>query len=213
MRDSDGEPVVLSNGFLQRLLDSTGDAAEVKVALAVAMVWSRTDGRPVRVRQLLAADMLRSIVGSGSPEPAGSRLRRALDGATVNGMLLRLRVSRGDANDVLYLPNTAGNRRVVLQFEAGDEDAGEHLAIGPEDDVETYRPNAFALYERYIGPLAPLVAEQVRLAETSYPREWLERAMSDAAHAERRSWKYVETLLARWEREGPPKQLPTARNR
>jgi DNA replication protein len=122
----------------------------------------------------------------------------------VNGSLLQMRVGRGPGQVVQYLLNTHENRRLLERLTAGDPAAGRSLRVAENEAVEIYRPNAFALYERWIGPLTPLVAEKLRHAERSYPREWIEAALRLAAAAGHHSWRYAEAILDRWEAEGGP---------
>jgi DnaD/phage-associated family protein len=61
----------------------------------------------------------------------------------------------------------------------------------------------YALYEQNIGPLTPLVAEELRDAEELYPQEWLRPAFERAAARNKRNWRYVEAILKRWAAEGP----------
>ena len=66
----------------------------------------------------------------------------------------------------------------------------------------TERPNAYALYEQNIGMLTPVVAEQIREAEETYPSEWIEEAIREAVTANVRTWRYISRILERWEIQG-----------
>jgi DnaD/phage-associated family protein len=58
------------------------------------------------------------------------------------------------------------------------------------------------LYEQNIGPLTPLLAEQLQDAEKNYPAPWIEDAFKEAAELNKRSWRYVQRILERWSTEG-----------
>ena len=62
--------------------------------------------------------------------------------------------------------------------------------------------NIFALYERNIGILTPMVADELREAERLYPESWIEEAFKEAAVLNKRSWRYVARILERWATEG-----------
>jgi DnaD/phage-associated family protein len=64
------------------------------------------------------------------------------------------------------------------------------------------RSNVFQLYEEVIGPLTPLVAQELEEAERLYPYEWLEEALREAALLNKRSWRYASRILQRWATEG-----------
>lgn len=78
----------------------------------------------------------------------------------------------------------------------------------PNPDEETpitlmvERPNIFVLYEQNIGPLTPLIADQLRDAEQTYPVEWIEEAVKLAVQNNVRKWRYVLSILERWRQEG-----------
>jgi DnaD/phage-associated family protein len=69
-------------------------------------------------------------------------------------------------------------------------------------------PGIFALYEENIGSITPLIAEELQDAEQRYPPEWLRYAFKEAVSVNKRSWRYVERILRRWETEGPDYEEP-----
>ncbi len=62
--------------------------------------------------------------------------------------------------------------------------------------------NIYRLYEENVGPLSPLVAEELRLAEARYPWPWIAAAFREAVEHNKRSWSYIKAILRRWEEEG-----------
>jgi DnaD/phage-associated family protein len=64
-------------------------------------------------------------------------------------------------------------------------------------------PSVFALYEENIGTIGPLIADELKDAETRYPGEWIEAAFREAISLNKRSWSYIAAILRRWEAEGP----------
>jgi DnaD/phage-associated family protein len=64
------------------------------------------------------------------------------------------------------------------------------------------RPNIFILYEQNIGSLTPLIADQLRDAEQTYPPEWIKEAIELAVENNARKWRYVQSILERWRQEG-----------
>jgi DnaD/phage-associated family protein len=73
---------------------------------------------------------------------------------------------------------------------------------GSAPSVELDRPNAFRLYEQNIGPLTPLVADQIGRALEEYPADWIEDAMEEAVSYNRRSWRYMARILETWSAQG-----------
>ncbi len=197
-----GLPRELFDDILPRI----HDLAELKVVLVVMDLAQRRGSPGVWLSELLEPGSVRTIVESGSPEPAEDRLRRSLDRATANGFLFRVVV--GDPASACYLPATGRNASLLERLRGGEAEATEALGIPEPAPVAVYRPNVYAVYERHIGPLTPLVAEQLRGAERAYPRAWIEEAMRQAVQYNRRNWRYVESILQRWEDTGAPHGMP-----
>ncbi len=93
----------------------------------------------------------------------------------------------------IYLAKSPKGRAVV-----------EAVARGgwPEVLRPATRPNIFALYEANIGMLTPLIADELREAEETYPPEWVEDAFREAVAMNKRSWRYIQAILRRWREEG-----------
>ena len=193
--------------FFTELLPRIVDLAELKVTLHTLEITGRRESSAVSLDDLTAPAVLRSVVGTNSPEPAEVRLQRILGRAVANGSLLRLRVQGPERSTVYFLPSTRENRELIRRLQAGEPEAAWQLQIPVEGQASVYRPNVFALYEQHIGPLTPLTAEQLRQAERSYPRAWIEEAFLEAVQYNRRSWRYVETILNRWEESGGPDRV------
>ena len=82
---------------------------------------------------------------------------------------------------------------------AGEWNPGES---GRAAQVNVQRPNIFVLYEQNIGPLTPLLAQELMDAEATYPTEWIQDAFREAVALNKRSWRYVQRILERWAAEG-----------
>ena len=68
--------------------------------------------------------------------------------------------------------------------------------------LDAEQSNIFQLYEENIGPLTPLVADMLRDAQDTYPSEWIREAIEISVQNNVRRWKYIETILTRWQEEG-----------
>jgi DnaD/phage-associated family protein len=74
--------------------------------------------------------------------------------------------------------------------------------MGSAVQLQVQRPNIFVLYEQNIGPLTPLLAEELVEAEDTYPALWIEDAFREAVELNKRSWRYIQRILERWAAEG-----------
>jgi DnaD/phage-associated family protein len=104
------------------------------------------------------------------------KLRQALNSAVEHGALLRSTVNiNGLLEDVYSL--TADSRQPSTV-------------------------NIFALYEKNIGIITPMIAEELKEADKLYPPQWIEEAFKEAVTLNKRSWKYIARILERWASEG-----------
>lgn len=74
--------------------------------------------------------------------------------------------------------------------------------IPPENQAGGGGKNIFTLYHQNIGELTPLLADDLRDAEKTFPNEWFEDAFKEAVAHNARNWKYVLAILKRWKEKG-----------
>ena len=115
------------------------------------------------------------------------------------GTLLSATVEVEGRQEELYLVNTPANRR-ALEGLVGSELRLEEPLPPAEGSAQ---PNIFALYEENVGSITPLIAEELKDAEERYPAEWIREAFREAVSLNKRSWRYIQRILKRWEAEGP----------
>lgn len=147
--------------------------------------------------------LLTSLKVEDGPRPAEDYLREGLELAVTRGTVLQVQMRRAERMELWFFLNTAGSRQAVANLRTGKHGSlRQALGALPIDEVRIYRPNIFALYEQNIGPLTPMIAELLRAAERQYPSEWIEEAIRSSVAYNRRSWRYVETILQRWQADG-----------
>ena len=169
--------------LLGSLLAEIDDVAELKCTLRFLWHAAQVRGAPkaVPAATLEADGVLAAALGSLD------EVRRGLALALSRGTLI-------EASGRLLL-NTPENRRRAARLPPPASSA-------PAEPVPVERPSVFALYESNVGMLTPMVAEQLREAEGTYPAEWVEAAIREAAERNARSWRYIATILERWASEG-----------
>ena len=64
------------------------------------------------------------------------------------------------------------------------------------------RPNIFELYEANISLITPILADELKDAEMTYPPEWIELAFKIAVENNVRKWNYIRAILERMATEG-----------
>lgn len=155
---------------------------------------------PFVTRRELAADgtlarALSNLCGDDGREALGRGLALAVE----RGSLLRVEAKGDGRGEELYLLATPSNRRAAEGLAGADLHLEEPLP--PAAPAEP--PNIFALYEENIGAITPLIADDLKDAEERYPPQWIEAAFREAVSLNKRSWRYIHSILRRWEAEGP----------
>ena len=90
-----------------------------------------------------------------------------------------------------YQKKDIGNLDIGLDLEQTDFQTGQKN-----------QSNIYKLYEDNIGHMTPLLAEELKLAEKNYPEIWIEEAFIEAVKNNIRNWKYISSILNRWQIEG-----------
>lgn len=194
---------VIPSSFFSELLPLIEDAAELRVTLYVFYALGRRKGYPhfVTERELRAEGPLLAALGDGNDAEPLALLASGLAMAVERGSLLRLEVEQDGCREALITTNLPANRRAFEQVRDGRLAIGRVLP-GESAPPASQRENVFHLYEQNIGPLTPLIAEELKEAEQLYPYEWLEEALKEAALQNKRSWRYTAAILQRWATEG-----------
>jgi len=179
-----------------QLLPLIDDLAELKLTFHVLWRLSEQRGkaRYLSFDDLTSDDtLLASLSEMPGDRSAARTLENALDRAVERGTLLQVKPPRSAGFDTLYFANTAKGRAAAEAVSRGEL---------PDKVEPGDRPNIFTLYEQNIGILTPLIVDELREAEQSYPPAWVEDAFREAVDLNKRSWRYIRAILERWEAEG-----------
>lgn len=189
------------NLFFSDLLPIIDSLAELKVTLYAFWALGQQEGK---VRYLRLADFVGDPIfykGMGpTDETAKEALLDGLERAVARGTFLHLTVEGANGTNDLYFLNTERGRSAVDGITRGEwrpsPDDQEPITLLIE------RPNIFVLYEQNIGQLTPMIADELREAEATYPARWIEEAIKLAVSNNVRRWRYVQAILERWRLEG-----------
>ncbi len=194
MRPFDGLPsgarsVPVPAPLLGELLEDIGDLAELKCALRFfwLLAGKHSPPRCVAATELEGDPVLLSALGGADA------IRDGLGAAVERGVLF----AAGGAANRVYFPNSPEGRRAAERFLPAPLAAAPLPGAPPAE-----RPAVYRLYEENIGMLTAGVADLLRDAQDRYPEDWIRDAVGEAVKSNARSWRYVERVLERWEREG-----------
>lgn len=183
--------------FFSDLLPQIDHLGELKVTIYALWRVERMSGTFRYLREIDFAGDERFMSGlAATLEEAEATLTESLARAVQRGSLLEVKLK----DQPVYFINTPKGRAAVQAIQQGE------WRPQPDDDADAaLRPtpsNIFELYEQNIGPLTPMVAETLRDAEETYANSWIEEAIQIAVKSNARSWRYVEAILERWQKEG-----------
>jgi DNA replication protein len=197
------EVTPLPNIFYTEVLPHIENLAEVKAVLQVFFLLSRRKGYPrfVSFSELNNDPVI--IKGLRNLAPVtDDLLKRALELAVHNGILLYIPVDMDGRSEDLYFINNQAEKDTIAKIVQGTLKI-PNVSIRQEEKPEVEQPSDIgSLYEQNIGMLTPIIVEELQEAEHRYPAEWIQEAFREALTANVRNWKYIHSILKRWEREG-----------
>jgi DNA replication protein len=210
--------VVIPDLFFTDLLPHIDDLAEVKLTLHCFWLLNEqsSEFRYLRGEDLRQdARLLQSLAVDNDLHDPLSVLNTTLQRAVARNTLLRLEIESPDpaaadqADDKhpkmlvedWYFMNTAKGRQTIALVRQGKLHELQS-AIPEEARLRIERPNVFILYEQNVGLMTPLIAEQLRDLEKSYPPAWIDEAFEISVSRNKRSLRYIQSILKRWETEG-----------
>lgn len=195
-------PVRIPYEFLRDVVVEITSFEELQVTLAVFRIASDLEGdeTPIAERSIFRDEPLRRAVRkSGITNDPDERILQGLDLAVGRGTLLRFVATQGRKEAYWYYLNTPVNRHTVAAMERGALPPPAIIWEGKSAPrISADPPNAFRLYEQNIGPLTPLIADQITQAIRDYPADWIEDAIGEAVAYNRRSWRYIVRILENW---------------
>jgi DNA replication protein len=188
------------NLFFSELLPQIDHLGEMKITLYAFWALSKKppEQRYLTLTEMLADERLLQALDERTLS-AEEALQEALERAVARGTLLKVIVEDLEGQ-AYYLINSAKGRAAVEGIEAGEwrpsGDPSAPIALAHE------RPNIYTLYEQNIGPLTPMIAEELRDAEKEFPPAWIEDAIRIAVENNVRKWRYVVAILEDWKSRG-----------
>lgn len=183
--------------FFSDLLPEINDLGELKVTLHAFWTLGLQEGD---LRYLTQDDFLKDEKFSASfgktLKEANTKIVKALESAIRRGTLLTAQA--GD--EVLYFLNSPRGRAAMEGMSKGGwiPDLSAHS----NGKIEANRPNIFLVYEQNIGPLTPLIADELEEAEKNYPADWINDAVKIAVTKNVRNWRFIEAILRSWKEKG-----------
>ena len=203
-------PVTIPHAFLTDTIVEISSMVELQVSLTMFRLIANLDGEetPIAERMILRDETLRRAMRrEGVVSDPDDRILQGLELAVGRGTLLRFLATEGPQQRYWYYLNTAVNRATIASMERGALPPPAIIWEGKTaPTISLDPPNAYRLYEQNIGPLTPLIADQISQAVTDYPGDWIADAITEAVSYNRRSWRYILRILENWQASGRREQ-------
>lgn len=204
------EVTPLPDIFFTEALGYIDDVNELKLVLHVFWLWKRRKGYPryITFTELKNDSVLINTLRYEGPSGSSDEvMKNALDSAVQHGVLLSLTFSDNGKTEYIYFLNTETEQKTVERIKKGELTLTD-MHIENSDEHKVQLPDIYTLYEQNIGIITPLIADELQEAQDKYPPEWIESAFKEAVRLNKRSWKYIERILERWNREGKDNGKP-----
>ncbi len=190
-------PTPIPAEFFNILLPEIDSLGELRVTLYVLWYLERQESLYHQFRETEIATDPEFMKGfSGEEGTLESQLNHALNQAVERGTFLKADTQAGET---VFFLNSPRGQAGIKAMQAGNL---ENPPANLDPQAGKDKPNIYRLYEENIGPLTPLIAEDLRAAEQEYPEPWIEEAFHLAVQRNARSWRYIDTILRRWKEEG-----------
>jgi len=180
--------------FFARVLPQIDSLVELKVTLHFMWVHYRQTRQAISYNELLTDETLAQSLALIA-EDVETALCQGLTRAVERGTLLHVQIDDDHGPQDLYLLNSERGRRALDKFAAGE--VGVVDTSGAEIATPGKRSNIFELYEDNIGLISPILADELKDAEATYPPQWIEDAFKIAVENNVRRWSYIRAILER----------------
>ncbi len=199
-----GAPMTpLPQALLRDLAPLMSDPAELIVTLYATEALARVRRYP---RRLLYGDlresrsMIEALAGMCAPREWDEAFADGLNAAVKRGSLLRARSVQDGAWAEWIALNDADGRRAL-------ESASMPPVSQPVHGREAVYSSVPEIWQSAFGTaMPPILAEEVKSAESRFGPDWLRDAFAEAAANNVRNWRYVQAILERWDTEGRDKE-------
>lgn len=196
--------------YLRDVVPTITSADELHVSLTVfrLLAESGNEETPIAETSVMNDQSLRKALKiSGLSATLDARIFDALELAVGRNTFLRFVAVHGREEVAWYFANTSVTRAMVRAMQEGRIQPPRVVWDGAEaPQVATDPPNVFRLYEQNIGPLTPMIADQLTTAASEFPATWIEDAIGEAVSYNKRSWRYILRILENWRQSGRPNE-------
>ncbi|MBE9505310.1 MAG: DnaD domain protein [Chloroflexi bacterium] len=181
---------LVPSSYVSQLMRQVEDPLELKVTLLLFYLLSRAREYPAYATRAELELRAASVLGIAEEACA-----QGVDAAVQRGVILRLVIPLEGQDTEVYFANIEADIGAIEEWKA-------RLAAGGAVAGSAPVQNIFELYEQNVGVVSPMIAEELKDAQQTYPAGWIEEAFREAVRVRKLNWKYISRILERWTAEG-----------
>ncbi len=187
-----------SEHFLDQVLPRLNDADLIKVMFFIQYRCERQEGENhyLFLRQIMNSSTLQHWMGGNDIE---ERIKQSLRDAINSSLLLPGKHSSFPNKTLIFINDEIGKASLQRLEQGLWQPTPTDHALEPQSPPQK---NIYQLYEENIGPLTPLLSEDLTAAQEEFPAHWIEEAFHIAVQNNARSWRYIDAVLKSWQKEG-----------
>lgn len=198
--------VAIPLAFLRETVPVIANPDELHASLTLFRLAAEAGSYEIPVAEaavLSDTPLRRTLQQNGPAATLDRRIFDALELAVGRSTFLRVIAKSEHGERAWYYVNTADTRALVQAMQNGTMPPPQIVWDGKRiPQIAIDPPNVFRLYEQNIGPLTPIIADQITLAAGEYPAEWIEDAIAEAVSYNKRNWRYILRILENWQESG-----------
>ena len=189
------------NIIFGKLLDEIEDINDLKFILRIIWMINQIKRVPkyLTIEEIMADKIVHAIISTKSDIAMHATCLSMIKNPQFSNLLICHEIDTSKSTSTVVAFNTTRNKTMLNKTQQLDK---SDSVFQPDGDVSAESPNIFKLYEDNIGTLNPIIADELKIAETTYPNSWITSAFKESVLRNKRSWNYIKTILENWHREG-----------
>ena len=186
------------NMLFGTVLEQIDDSRTLRCLIRLFWLYHQKDGLPkfFTTDELMGDRTMLRVIGSDRDS-----LLDVLNILSELGLLLYINCKIDGNPDTVYIPNTEDGRLSFSLLAQGVDGLKipDKIAVSLGHSESS---NIFNLYEQNIGVIGHIMAEELKEAEITYPKEWIQEAFKESVIRNKRNWRYIQAILKGWTAEG-----------
>tara|TARA_B110000014_G_C19999066_1_gene517684 strand:+ start:55 stop:735 length:681 start_codon:yes stop_codon:yes gene_type:complete len=189
------------NSVFGKLLNQIDDINDLKFILRIIWMINQIKRVPkyLTIEEIMADKIVHAIISTKSDIAMHATCLSMIKNPQFSNLLICHEIGTSKSTSTVVAFNTTRNKTMLNKTQQLDK---SDSVFQPDGDVSAESPNIFKLYEDNIGTLNPIIADELKIAETTYPNSWITSAFKESVLRNKRSWNYIKTILENWHREG-----------